>query len=60
MPDMTFASPAMVIIAKSTGDEFLPPHQENVVLSSVLRMLKKVIGELSIKVCGASDDLALL
>ncbi|KAL7681650.1 hypothetical protein Plhal304r1_c055g0140621 [Plasmopara halstedii] len=54
------ASPAMVIIAKSTGDEFLPPHQENVVLSSVLRMLKKVIGELSIKVCGASDDLALL
>lgn len=42
-------APAIVTIAKSTGDEFLPPHQENVVLKSVLDMLAKVYGDLSIK-----------
>ncbi|KAF4037808.1 UPF0489 domain [Phytophthora infestans] len=41
--------PAIVTIAKSTGDEFLPPHQLEIVLSSVLRMLKGVFGELAIK-----------
>ncbi|KUF86223.1 hypothetical protein AM588_10001919 [Phytophthora nicotianae] len=41
--------PAIVAIAKSTGDEFLPPHQLNFVLPNVLRMLERVFGELSIK-----------
>ncbi|KAL4146790.1 hypothetical protein PRNP1_010546 [Phytophthora ramorum] len=41
--------PAIVTIAKSTGDEYLPPHQLDVVLASVLRMLERVYGELAIK-----------
>ncbi|KAG3111977.1 hypothetical protein PI124_g13422 [Phytophthora idaei] len=39
--------PAVVTIAKSTGDEYLPPHQLDIVLTSVLRMLERVFGELS-------------
>ncbi|KAJ8563979.1 hypothetical protein ON010_g7366 [Phytophthora cinnamomi] len=41
--------PAIVTIAKSTGDEYLPPHQLDEVLSSVLKMLERVFGELSTK-----------
>ncbi|RLN74803.1 hypothetical protein BBJ28_00009842 [Nothophytophthora sp. Chile5] len=42
--------PALVTIAKSTGDEFLPPHQLDIVLSSVLQMLERVFGELSMRI----------
>ncbi|KAG7388158.1 hypothetical protein PHYPSEUDO_012960 [Phytophthora pseudosyringae] len=41
--------PAVVTIAKSTGDEYLPPHQLDAVLTRVLRMLERVFGELSTK-----------
>ncbi|OWZ22509.1 hypothetical protein PHMEG_0002796 [Phytophthora megakarya] len=41
--------PAIVTIAKSTGDEFLPPHQLDVALTSVLQMLERVFDELSTK-----------
>uniref|UniRef100_A0AAV1UTZ0 Uncharacterized protein n=1 Tax=Peronospora matthiolae TaxID=2874970 RepID=A0AAV1UTZ0_9STRA len=39
--------PAIVTIAKSTGDKYMPPHQADVVLTSVLRMLENVYGELA-------------
>ncbi|KAF4315894.1 hypothetical protein BBO99_00008636 [Phytophthora kernoviae] len=39
--------PALVTIAKSTGDEFLPPKQLDAVLTTVLQMLERVFGELS-------------
>ena len=39
--------PAIVTIAKSTGDKYMPPHQADVVLTSVLRMLEQVYGELA-------------
>ncbi|KAK1930378.1 UPF0489 protein C5orf22 [Phytophthora citrophthora] len=41
--------PAIVTIAKSTGDEYLPPHQLDIVLTSVLTMLERVFGHLSTK-----------
>ncbi|GMF18613.1 unnamed protein product [Phytophthora lilii] len=41
--------PAIVTIAKSTGDQYLPPHQLDVVLSSVLQMLERVYGKLATK-----------
>ncbi|KAL3669446.1 hypothetical protein V7S43_005839 [Phytophthora oleae] len=41
--------PAIVTIAKSTGDEYLPPYQLDTVLTSVLRMLERMFGELSTK-----------
>lgn len=41
--------PALVTIAKSTGDEYLPPHQLDAVLSCVLQMLSRVYGELVTK-----------
>ncbi|KAE8899191.1 hypothetical protein PF005_g10178 [Phytophthora fragariae] len=41
--------PAIVTIAKSTGDEYLPPHQLDHVLASVLQILERVFGELSTK-----------
>ncbi|GMF35486.1 unnamed protein product [Phytophthora fragariaefolia] len=41
--------PAIVTIAKSTGDEYLPPHQLDEVLSQVLHMLQSVFGALSTK-----------
>ncbi|CAI5721095.1 unnamed protein product [Hyaloperonospora brassicae] len=41
--------PAIVTVAKSTGDQYLPPHQSDVVLTSVLRMLEQVYGELATK-----------
>ncbi|KAG7376287.1 hypothetical protein PHYBOEH_001637 [Phytophthora boehmeriae] len=39
--------PALVTIAKSTGDEFLPPKQLETVLASVLKMLERVFGKVS-------------
>lgn len=42
-------APAIVTIAKSTGDKFLPPHQVNFVLTCVLEMLARTYGELSTK-----------
>jgi hypothetical protein len=42
--------PAIVTIAKSTGDEYLPPYQLDDVLSSVLQMLECVYGELETNV----------
>ncbi|CAI5703551.1 unnamed protein product [Peronospora effusa] len=41
--------PAIVTIAKSTGDEFLPPYQLDAILPSVLEMLERVYGELAVK-----------
>ncbi|DAZ95665.1 TPA: hypothetical protein N0F65_002462 [Lagenidium giganteum] len=42
-------SPSMVTIAKSAGDEYLPPHQTNFVLQSVLAMLEKLYGDITVK-----------
>lgn len=39
--------PAIVTVAKSTGDEYLPPAQLDAVLCSVLRMLQHVYGDIS-------------
>ncbi|CAH0515099.1 unnamed protein product [Peronospora belbahrii] len=39
--------PAIVTIAKSTGDEYLPKYQLDAILPSVLQMLERVYGELA-------------
>lgn len=41
--------PSLVTIAKSTGDEYLPPHQLDLVQSLVLRSLAETFGELAIE-----------
>lgn len=38
--------PALVTVAKSIGDEYLPPMQVEFVLSSLLRMLEQLFGPL--------------
>lgn len=41
--------PRFVTIAKSTGDEYLPPHQLEFVQSRVLRMLTDLFGPLEVE-----------
>ncbi|CAI5739839.1 unnamed protein product [Peronospora destructor] len=41
--------PAIVTIAKSTADEFLPPYQLDALLPSVLRMLERLYGEVAVQ-----------
>lgn len=36
--------PALITIAKSSGDEFLPPHQAEAVLEALLNILEQVFG----------------
>lgn len=42
--------PALITIAKSSGDEFLPPHQADSVLEAVLAVLKRAFGPLDRRV----------
>jgi hypothetical protein len=42
--------PALITIAKSSGDEFLPPHQADSVLKAVLTVLEHVFGPLDHRV----------
>lgn len=42
--------PALVTIAKSSGDEFLPPHQADSVLDAVLAVLEHTFGPLDHRV----------
>lgn len=41
--------PSLVTIAKSIGDEYLPPHQSEFVLSRVLSVLMEVFGQMEVE-----------
>lgn len=41
--------PALITVAKSIGDEYLPPHQVEFVLSRVLSVVRQVFGELEVE-----------
>lgn len=47
--EASLARPQLITIAKSTQDEFLPPHQLNYVLNGVLEMLRDMFGLLTIR-----------